>query len=73
VSRTGAIRETADRGGRRIQTGRIFCSDRLHPVSVADVALLHDEFGVCSLVDLRGEDQVAGEGRGLLAEPGPST
>lgn len=55
-------------GGGRTRTGRIFRSDSLQSVSVADVALLHDALGVRSLIDLRGEDEVAGEGRGLLAE-----
>jgi protein-tyrosine phosphatase len=49
-------------------TGRVFRSDSLQSVTLGDVARLHDTLGVRSLVDLRGEDEVVAEGRGLLAD-----
>jgi protein-tyrosine phosphatase len=54
--------------GGRTRTGRVFRSDSLQSVTAGDIALLHDRLGVRSLVDLRGEDEVASEGRGLLAD-----
>jgi protein-tyrosine phosphatase len=54
--------------GGRTRTGRVFRSDSLQSVTAADAALLHDRLGVRFLVDLRGEDEVASEGRGLLAD-----
>lgn len=54
--------------GGRTRSGRVFRSDSLQSVTAADVALLHETLGVRSLIDLRGEDEVVNEGRGLLAE-----
>jgi len=54
--------------GERTRTGRVFRSDSLQSVTAADIALLHDRLGIRSLVDLRGEDEVASEGRGRLAD-----
>ena len=54
--------------GERTRTGRVFRSDSLQSVTAADAALLHERLGVRSLIDLRGEDEVASEGRGLLAD-----
>ena len=54
--------------GGRTRTGRVFRSDSLQSVTAADAALLHERLGVRSLIDLRGEDEVASEGRGLLAD-----
>jgi protein-tyrosine phosphatase len=49
-------------------TGRVFRSDSLQSVTLADVQRLHDALAVRSLIDLRGEEEVVAEGRGLLAD-----
>ena len=54
--------------GGRTRTGRLFRSDSLQSVDRAGVTLLHDRLGIRALVDLRGEDEVVTEGRGLLAD-----
>jgi protein-tyrosine phosphatase len=48
--------------------GRLFRSDSLQSITAEGVALLSETLGVRSLIDLRGEDEVVIEGRGLLAE-----
>jgi protein-tyrosine phosphatase len=50
--------------------GRLFRSDSLQSITAEGVALLSDTLGIRSLIDLRGEDEVIIEGRGLLAETG---
>lgn len=55
-------------GGGTTRTGRLFRSDSLQSVTADGARLLHETLGVRSLLDLRGEDEVASEGRGLLAE-----
>jgi protein-tyrosine phosphatase len=54
--------------GGTTRPGRVFRSDSLQSVTPEDVALLHDRLGIRSLVDLRGEDEVVAEGKGLLAD-----
>jgi protein tyrosine/serine phosphatase len=54
--------------GGTTRTGRLFRSDSLQSVTAEGATLLHDTLGVRSLLDLRGEDEVVSEGRGLLAE-----
>ena len=56
--------------GGTTRTGRLFRSDSLSSITQAGVAMLREQLGVRSLVDLRGEDEVVVEGRGLLAEAG---
>lgn len=56
--------------GGTTRTGRLFRSDSLQSITADGVTLLHQTLGVRSLVDLRGEDEVVIEGRGLLAEAG---
>lgn len=49
-------------------TGRIFRSDSLQSLTPAGAATLYNILGIRLLLDLRGEEEVMSEGRGLLAE-----
>jgi protein-tyrosine phosphatase len=52
--------------GRTIRPGRLFRSDSLAYASDADARRLIDEFGVATVIDLRGEHEVTEFGRGPL-------
>lgn len=54
--------------GGMTRNGRLFRSDSLQSVTPEGVHLLRETLGVRSLLDLRGEDEVVIEGRGLLAD-----
>jgi protein tyrosine/serine phosphatase len=55
-------------GGGEIRAGRLFRSDSLAYATQRDAGRLIGEFGVATVVDLRGPREVAERGRGLLAE-----
>jgi protein-tyrosine phosphatase len=57
-------RVTAD--GARVRAGLVFRSESVAYLSEADVARLVGEVGIATVVDLRGEREVARNGRGLL-------
>lgn len=56
-----------DDGG-QVQPRRLYRSESVAYLSEADAARLVDEFGLATVVDLRGEREVARWGRGLLGE-----
>jgi hypothetical protein len=56
-----------DEGG-RVQPRRLYRSESVAYLSTADAARLVDEFGLATVVDLRGEKEVARWGRGPLGE-----
>ena len=56
-----------DDGG-RVQPRRLYRSESVAYLSDADAARLVDEFGLATVVDLRGEKEVARWGRGPLGE-----
>lgn len=55
---------TAD--GRRLRWRRLFRSDGLQNLTLADVARLRDEIGLAHVVDLRSSKELRIEGRGAL-------
>ena len=57
----------AARDGRVVRRGRLFRSDALHLVTPSDVAILRDELGIRTIVDLRSREELRSEGRGPLA------
>jgi protein tyrosine/serine phosphatase len=58
---------TAD--GRRTRWGRLFRSDALHHMTPRDVALVRDELGIRTVVDLRSTAERAGEPVAELCAP----
>lgn len=56
------------RDGRAVECGRLFRSDTLQVLTPGDVAHLTTNLGLEGVVDLRGAQEVAEEGRGPLAE-----
>jgi protein-tyrosine phosphatase len=52
--------------GRRTRPGRLFRSGALGEVTAAGVARLHGEYGIVAVMDLRGAEESATMGRGLL-------
>jgi protein-tyrosine phosphatase len=54
--------------GAYVQPRRLYRSESVAYLSEADAAHLVDEFGLATVVDLRGEREVARWGRGLLGE-----
>ncbi|MEA3214664.1 MAG: protein-tyrosine phosphatase [Acidimicrobiia bacterium] len=56
------------RDGRTVRWRTIFRSDGLHSMSAADLALLLDQLGLSSVIDLRSGDEVELVGRGPLGE-----
>ena len=53
--------------GRVVRRGRLYRSDALHLVTPSDVAVLRDELGIRTIVDLRSSEELRSEGRGPLA------
>jgi protein tyrosine/serine phosphatase len=58
--------ETDD--GARVRPGRLYRSESVAYLSEADAARLIDEFGLATVVDLRGDSEVARWGRGPLGD-----
>jgi protein-tyrosine phosphatase len=58
--------ETGD--GARVQPQRLYRSESVAYLSAADAARLVDEYGLATVVDLRGEREVARWGRGPLGD-----
>lgn len=56
------------RDGRTVRWRTIFRSDGLHTLSTTDLALLVDQLGLSSVIDLRSGDEVEKVGRGPLGE-----
>jgi protein tyrosine/serine phosphatase len=56
------------RDGRHVRTGLLYRSDALHHLTPADVALLRDQLGIGSVIDLRSTAELQSEGQGPLAE-----
>lgn len=54
--------------GLRVRWRRVFRSDSLGPVTLADASHLTGELGLVSVVDLRSSDEVEKEGRGALVD-----
>jgi protein-tyrosine phosphatase len=54
------------RHGDRLRPGRLFRSDTLQELTPSEAELLHRDLGVICIVDLRGPEESAEEGRGLL-------
>jgi protein-tyrosine phosphatase len=59
-------RVTAD--GDQVRPGRLYRSESVAYMSAGDVARLVDELGLATIVDLRGEREVARTGRGPIAD-----
>ena len=58
------VRVTAD--GARIRTGLLYRSESVAYLSAADTSRLVDDLGLATVIDLRGEKEVARNGRGPL-------
>jgi protein-tyrosine phosphatase len=55
-------------GGGSVRTGRLFRSDSVAYASVDDARRMVEELGLATVIDLRGEREVARRGRGPLAD-----
>jgi protein tyrosine/serine phosphatase len=60
--------ETTD--GRQTRWGRLFRADSVHLLTEDDAQRAHDELGIQTLLDLRGEMEITFGGTGLLHERG---
>jgi protein-tyrosine phosphatase len=60
--------ETTD--GRTTRWGQLFRADSVHLLTEADAQRAHDELGIQTLLDLRGETEISFSGTGLLHEFG---
>lgn len=56
------------RNGRRVRNGRLFRSDTLQELTARDAEFLHRDLGITFVVDLRGPEESATEGRGPLGQ-----
>jgi protein-tyrosine phosphatase len=56
--------------GRQVRWRRVFRSDALHALSIADVAHLRDDIGVATVVDLRSTAELRADGGGPLRAGG---
>ncbi|MGH9025354.1 MAG: tyrosine-protein phosphatase, partial [Acidimicrobiia bacterium] len=56
--------------GRPVRPGRVFRSDSLHHLTVADIQHVADALGLRTAIDLRTDDEVDRHGRGGLEARG---
>lgn len=56
--------------GRQTRWGQLYRGDSVHLLTDADARRAHDELGIQTLIDLRGETEISFAGTGLLHERG---
>lgn len=56
--------------GRQTRWGRLFRGDSVHLMTEADAVVAHEELGIQTLFDLRGDLEISVGGQGLLADRG---